>query len=151
MPRLPVDRWRLYFSVTQQALIPGLSAYPGMEPHRRAGGISEWRDSFVPTFRGDACFLPEERQGKLLRTACQGPCLWEPQASPLAVCCGSLRTADSQVELLQVLAWRLPCTESLVPWIWLFLDDPRPSPSLGKCLGQPRLWSSPREARPVGL
>lgn len=28
----------------------------------RAGGTSEWRDSFIPAFRGDACFLPETTQ-----------------------------------------------------------------------------------------
>lgn len=41
--------------------------------------------------------------------------------------------------------------ESLMLWIWNFLDVPRHLESLGKWLGQPRLWLFPREASPVGL
>lgn len=156
MPRLPVDRWRLCFSVTQQAFISGLLASPGTEPHVRAGGTSEWRDSFAPAFRGDTCFLPETIQTEARQVAednLPGTLSPDTQASPPAFRCGSLTwsTTDGRVGLLGKVAGMLPGMESLMSWIWLFLDVPRHSASLGKWLGLPRLWLSSREGRPVGL
>lgn len=70
-----------------------LSASPGTGPHVRAGGTSEWRDSFVPAFRGDTSFFPETTQTEARQVAedsLPGPRLQAPQASPSALYCGSL-------------------------------------------------------------
>lgn len=52
------------------------------------------------------------------------------------------RTPDSWVGL-RMMARMLLGMESLMPWIWIFLDVPRHFESLGKWRGQPRLWLFP--------
>lgn len=53
------------------------------------------------------------------------------------------RTPDSWVGL-RMMARMFLGTESLMPWIWIFLDVPRHFESLGKWRGQPRLWLFPQ-------